>query len=135
MCGVDGRAIGVGLVPVLFESFLDSALGGGELHGCGFFGGVQDRLGTGGVGWGVTAPATPLVCLGDGGADRPPLGERVIQLGRPANLILEPEQLPGQVARIGNGPRRNDMSAAQEVFVGIDVSKEWFDVSECLPGP
>ena len=37
MCGVDGRAIGVRLVPVLFESFLDSALGGGELHGCGFF--------------------------------------------------------------------------------------------------
>ena len=35
MCGVDGRAIGVRLVPVLFESFLDSALGGGELHGCG----------------------------------------------------------------------------------------------------
>ena len=37
VCGVDGRAIGVRLVPVLFESFLDSALGGGELHGCGFF--------------------------------------------------------------------------------------------------
>ena len=60
MCGVDGRAIGVRLVPVLFESFLDSALGGGELHGCGFFGGVQDRLGTGGVGCGATDPAIPL---------------------------------------------------------------------------
>ena len=67
--------------------------------------------------------------------------ETVIQLGRPANLILEPEQLPGQVqARIGKeGPRRNDMSAAQEVFVGIDVSKEWFDVAvrpgqECWRG-
>ena len=49
----------------------------------------------------------------------------------PPNLILEPEQLPGQVqARIGkDGPRRNDMSDAQEVFVGIDVSKEWFDVA------
>ena len=37
MCRVDGRAIGVRLVPVLFESFPDSTLGGGELHGCGFF--------------------------------------------------------------------------------------------------
>ena len=77
-------------------------------------------------------PPPPLYVRGDGGADRRPLGEEtVIQLGRPANLILEPEQLPGQVqARIGKeGPRRNDMSAAQEVFVGIDVSKEWFDVA------
>ena len=84
----------------------------------------------------------PLYVRDDGGADRPPLGEEtVIQLGRPANLILEPEQLPGQVqARIGKaGPRRNDMSAAHEVFVGIDVSKEWFDVAvrpgqECWRG-
>ena len=87
-------------------------------------------------------PLPPLYVRGDGGADRRPLGEEtVIQLGRPANLILEPEQLPGQVqARIGKeGPRRNDMSAAQEVFVGIDVSKEWFDVAvrpgqECWRG-
>ena len=43
MCGVEGRAIGVRLVPVLFEFFLDSTLGGGELHGCGSFG----ELGTG----------------------------------------------------------------------------------------
>ena len=45
----------------------------------------------------------PLYVKGDGGADRPPLGqETVIQLGRPANLILKPEQLPGPVrARIG----------------------------------
>ena len=35
MCGVDGRARGVRLVPVLFESFLDSTLGEGELHECG----------------------------------------------------------------------------------------------------
>ena len=57
--------------------------------------------------------------------------ETVVQLGRPANLILEPEQLPGQVqARIGkDGPRRNDMSDAEGVFVGIDVSKDWFDVA------
>ena len=77
-------------------------------------------------------PPAPLYVRGDGGADRRPLGEEtVIQLGRPANLILEPEQLPRQVqARIGKeGPRRNDMSAVQEVFVGIDVSKEWFDVA------
>ena len=33
--GVDGRAKGIRFVPVLFESFLDSALGGGELHGGG----------------------------------------------------------------------------------------------------
>ena len=87
-------------------------------------------------------PPPPLYVRGDGGADRRPLGEEtVIQLGRPADLILEPEQLPGQVqARIGKeGPRRNDMSAAQEVFVGIDVSKEWFDVAvrpgqECWRG-
>ena len=74
---------------------------------------------------------------GDGGADRSPLGhETATQLGRPANLILEPEQLPGQVkARIGKeGPRRSDMSADREVFVGIDVSKEWFDVA-VRPGP
>ena len=67
-------------------------------------------------------PTAPLYVRGDGGADRRPLGEEtVIQLGRPANLILEPEQLPGQVqARIGKaGPRRNDMSAAQEVFAGL----------------
>ena len=37
MCGVDGRAIGVRLVPVPFEFFLDSTLGDGELHGGGFF--------------------------------------------------------------------------------------------------
>ena len=57
--------------------------------------------------------------------------ETVTQLGRPAKSILEPEQLPGQVqARIGkDGPRRNDVSDAQEVFVGIDVAKEWFDVA------
>ena len=70
VCGVDGRAIGVRLVPVLFESFVDSALGGGELRGGGFFGGLlggngafggaQDRLGTSGVGCGATAPAAPL---------------------------------------------------------------------------
>lgn len=37
---------------------------------------------------------------GDGGADRTPLGhETVTQLGRPANLILEPEQLPGSMYR------------------------------------
>ena len=48
-----------------------------------------------------------------------PLVKRVIQLGRPANLILEPEQLPGVQARIGKeGPRRNDM-AAQEVSSGL----------------
>ena len=35
VCGVDGRAIGVRLAPVLFESFPDPALGGGDLHGCG----------------------------------------------------------------------------------------------------
>ena len=67
MCGVDGRAIGVRFVPVLFEFFVDSALGGGELRGGGFFGGLlggngafggaQDRLGTSGVGCGAAAPA------------------------------------------------------------------------------
>ena len=35
MRGVDGRAIGVRLVPVLFEFFVDSALGDGELRRCG----------------------------------------------------------------------------------------------------
>ena len=33
MCGVDGCAMGVWLVPVLLESFVDSTLGGGELRG------------------------------------------------------------------------------------------------------
>ena len=64
-CGVDGSGPGVRLVPVLFEFFLDSALGDGELRGGGFFGGLLggngpfDRLGTSGVGWGATAPPPP----------------------------------------------------------------------------
>ena len=37
MCGVDGSCPGVGLVPVLFEFLVDSALGGSELHGGGVF--------------------------------------------------------------------------------------------------
>ena len=35
--GVDGCGPGIRLVPVLLEFFPDPALGGGELHGCGFF--------------------------------------------------------------------------------------------------
>ena len=35
--GVDGSCPGVRLVPVLFEFFLDSTLGDGELRGGGFF--------------------------------------------------------------------------------------------------
>ena len=35
VCGVDGRAIGVRLAPVLLESFPDPALGGCEIRGCG----------------------------------------------------------------------------------------------------
>ena len=37
VCGVDGSGLGVRLVPVLLEFFLDSTLGDGELRGGGFF--------------------------------------------------------------------------------------------------
>ena len=67
MCGVDGRAVGVRFVPVLFEFFLDSALGGGELRGCGFFflvslGALSENGGPGG------SFAAPL-CSGASGGE------------------------------------------------------------------
>ena len=59
-CGVDGRAIGVRLVPVLFEFFLDSALGDGELCGGRLFLlvalGPQGLSANGGPGVSVPAP-------------------------------------------------------------------------------
>ncbi len=101
VCGVDGCAIGVWLVPVLFESFPDSALGGGELNGRGLVllvllvslgGWVLSEHG----GPGVSVPA-PL-CSGappSGPSDLVVLGS----LGRVRGMGSRPVSSTGQALR------------------------------------
>ena len=71
VCGVDGCAVGVRLVPVLFESFPDPALGGGELDRGGlvllFFLALGAFSESGGPGGSV--PAT--LCSGASSPGRP----------------------------------------------------------------
>ena len=69
--GVDGSGPGVRLVPVPFESFLDSTLGDGELRGGGFFVlfllyalGPQGLSASGGPGGSVPASLCSGACSG-----------------------------------------------------------------------
>ena len=110
---VSGRGVwsrwvrpGVGLVPVLFEFFVDSALGGGELRGCGYF--VLYALGPQGLsangGPGVSVPAA--LCSGPSC----PGPSCFVVLGSFGGLRVSGVGCGGKApaAPLGSGFRRND---------------------------
>ncbi len=108
--GVDGCGPGVRLVPMLFESFLDSTLGGGELHGCGFFvlflvvalGALSESGGPG-----VSVPAS--LCSG-----APPSG--------PSDLVVLGSL--GRVRGMGSRLRGNDDLAGLRVSGSFDGAQD-----------